>query len=565
MHKAWIGLMLTMSLAHAGERAIPPLNLPPWPVKRVASLAELKNALGTPNQILVLAPGLHAFGEEILVRDVRNLVIAGGDADASKTILRGPGWVGTHGSGPHFTVSTAHGITFANLTFEETRTYAIKVSGESDPSEIHIYNCRFKNIGVRAIKGSGSDRGVAKGGSVRHCRFACDRVPPKDWLFDGNYISAIDMMRLDGWTFADNEFREVKGLSGEGRGAIFLWVDCKRCTIERNFISGCDRGIAIGNPAIDDKAKAAGMLHADDFTVRNNAIVTATDAGIEIAWARNIRVQHNTIFRTADAAEGRGIRAVKESRLEKIELVNNLVHGTLWDAPGVEQRRNLFGKLDGYFVAPASGDLHLTPLAVKAIHQAEPLSDVKEDFDGLARDGAPDLGAFEFGARPAAPASTAVTASANGSSASTSRPAPKPDAPAAPKAVAVPADWIAKTKTRTLAAVAAGARPKVFLTLFGSKPEAVRLKAADDKKLTLDLKGSAMPWEWSQLKEPDYRQLAAATLGDPDAEGNLLLGVFFHCAGEAAAADRHFAQAILQDAKITRAQVDEIVKGLSAK
>jgi hypothetical protein len=53
-------------------------------------------------------------------------------------------------------------------------------------------------------------------GSVRYCHFENTKVPPADWLYGGDYIAAIDMMALDGWTFSDNVFRDIKGRNGGG-------------------------------------------------------------------------------------------------------------------------------------------------------------------------------------------------------------------------------------------------------------------------------------------------------------------------------------------------------------
>ena len=70
----------------------------------------------------------------------------------------------------------------ADLTFADCRSYGIKVEAENAPRGIHIYNCRFHNIGVRAIKGSaGRDPDIrAVKGSVRYCHFENTKIPPAD-------------------------------------------------------------------------------------------------------------------------------------------------------------------------------------------------------------------------------------------------------------------------------------------------------------------------------------------------------------------------------------------------
>ena len=122
------------------------------------------------------------------------------------------------------------GVTIADITFTDCRSYGVKVEAENAPRNVHIYNCRFRNIGVRAIKGSaGQDPTVrAVKGSVRYCQFENSKVPPADWLFGGDYISAIDMMALDDWTFSDNYLHNIKGRHGGCRAAIFIWVRSSR-------------------------------------------------------------------------------------------------------------------------------------------------------------------------------------------------------------------------------------------------------------------------------------------------------------------------------------------------
>ena len=56
------------------------------------------------------------------------------------------------------------------------------------------------------------------------------------------------MMSLEDWTISDNTFVNIKGHSGGGRAAIFVWVRSRRVVVERNQILHCDRGIAFGQP-----------------------------------------------------------------------------------------------------------------------------------------------------------------------------------------------------------------------------------------------------------------------------------------------------------------------------
>ena len=250
---------------------------------------------------------------------------------------------------------------------------------------------------MRAIKGSaGQDPNThAVKGSVRYCSFENTRVPPADWLFGGDYIAAIDMMALEDWTFSDNVFRNIKGRHGGGRAAIFLWVRSRGVVVERNLILNCDRGVAFGNPG-QSTANLAGerLAYVTDGVIRNNFITGGPDCGIELWYAERIKVLHNTIWRP-EQNWSRGIRI--GTGTAQTDVVNNLVHGEIRLEGGEAQvRQNLAGRLDGYFVDPASGNLALTPAANRAIDQGVPLPEVADDIRRRPRSNHPDLGAWEL-------------------------------------------------------------------------------------------------------------------------------------------------------------------------
>ena len=88
--------------------------------------------------------------------------------------------------------------------------------------------------------------------------------------------------------------------------------------------------------------------------------------------------------------------------------MNNLVHGEIRFEGGEAQlaeirrglvedllRQNLAGRLDRYFVDPASGNLALTAAATGALDQGVPLPEVTDDIRRRPRTGRPDLGAWE--------------------------------------------------------------------------------------------------------------------------------------------------------------------------
>jgi hypothetical protein len=403
---AFIGL-ITAALAHVVADAQVPswfAKAPPLPpangeVIRVASADKLLAAVDRVGEggTIVLADGHYKVPRVIVLAGKKRIAIRSASGDPTKVILSGKGWDSGTDRDDIVHIARCEGITIADLTFTDCRSYGIKVEAENAPQNIHIYNCRFRDIGVRAIKGSaGQDPNVrAVKGSVRYCQFENTKVPPTNWLYGGDYIAAIDMMALEDWTFSDNAFRNIKGHNGGGRAAIFIWVRSRRVVVERNLIVDCDRGVSFGNPG-ESTANTKGELppYVADGIIRNNFIAGGADCGIELWYVDRIKVFHNTIWRP-ERNWARGIRVGKGTA--HTDIANNLVHGEIRLEGGEAQlRNNLAGRLEGYFVGAASGNLALTSAATKAIDQGASLPEATDDIHRRARTGKPDLGAWEF-------------------------------------------------------------------------------------------------------------------------------------------------------------------------
>ncbi len=378
----------------------PPLAPPQAEVIRIQTVDDLFSAvehIGAGGTIL-LGEGRYRLPRVIILREKKNITIRSAAGDPTKVVLSGKGWDSEAKGDDILRIARCEGITIADLTFADCRSYGIKVEAENAPKDICIYNCRFRNIGVRAIKGSaGQDQNVrAVRGSVRFCHFENTKIPPAHWLFGGDYIAAIDMMALEDWTFSDNVFRNIKGRNGGGRAAIFIWVRSRGIVVERNLIINCDRGVAFGNPG-KSTANVAGeqLVYVRDGVIRNNFITGGPDCGIELWYAEHIKVCNNSIWRP-ERNWSRGIRI--GTGTSHTDIVNNLVHGEiLLDGGEARLRQNLAGRLDGYFVDPTSGNLALTQTATEAIDHGVSLPDVTEDIRRRPRSERPDLGAWEFG------------------------------------------------------------------------------------------------------------------------------------------------------------------------
>ena len=361
----------------------------------VRNSQELQQALaeaGSGDTIL-LEDGTYKMESSLWIENKENLTIKGASEDPAKVILMGGGWDG--GKPKDVVVIRGSGdIAIAYLTITEARSYGIKIEGVrnlKNPWDINISHCRFINIGTRAVKGTATqDRKYMERGSVRHCHFENTRVPDPGWLFKGDYISAIDMMYLNHWTFADNVFKNIKGANGGGRGAIFVWNQSRNVLVERNLFLNCDRSIAFGNPS-EPTNYVQGTLHNYDGIIRNNAIVGGADKGIELVWLDNVKVYNNTVY--CPNPQRRAIHYFQ--RINRLHLANNLVRGRMEGEGDVILENNVVGLLDDYFVDPEKGDLHLTEAATLALGKGIALPLVQDDIDGEERGEHPDVGADE--------------------------------------------------------------------------------------------------------------------------------------------------------------------------
>ncbi len=350
-------------------------------------------------ETILIEDGIYQLKQPLMIENKAHFTLKGASGDASKVVLLGGGW---EGGNPRdgIVIRSSDDVTIADISIAEVRSYGIKVealgneSYPTNPFNINIIRCNFMNFGVRAIKGTaGKNRKGVEGGAVRFCRFENTKVPDTAWLFGGDYISAIDMMYLKDWTFSDNVFYNIRGANGGGRGAIFIWNQSRNVVVERNTFIGCDRSISFGNPS-EPTNYEPGTLHNYDGIIRNNFIVAGDKRGkgIEVVWADNVEVCHNTIY--APDLQYRAIHYFQ--KISNLTVANNLVRGSILGDVQAKEEGNISGNMEGYFKSPAVGDLHLTILATEAFGKGFQLSSVQDDIDGQKRKALPDVGADEY-------------------------------------------------------------------------------------------------------------------------------------------------------------------------
>ena len=114
-----------------------------------------------PGGTILVADGHYRLPRVIVLAGKRNIVIRSASGNPTRAILSGKGWDSQAKGDDILHIARCDGVTIADLTFADCRSYGVKVEAENAPTDIHIYNCRFRDIGVRAIKGSaGQDPSV---------------------------------------------------------------------------------------------------------------------------------------------------------------------------------------------------------------------------------------------------------------------------------------------------------------------------------------------------------------------------------------------------------------------
>lgn len=372
----------------------------------VAAAGDLQQAItdAKPYETILIKDGIYKIEQSILIDNKAHLTLRGASGDSAKVVLKGDGWGDFYNKkridndpADLIIIRNSEDIFIADLTISDVSHYGIKLDTETKAvnsaiRNINIFRCHFVNIGTRAFKGTATkDRTHLTGGSVKSCIFENSLIPDTSWLYSGDYISAIDMMYLDSWTFSDNIFRNFKGANGGGRGAIFIWNQSRNIVVERNIFVGCDRSIAFGNPS-EPTNYEPGTLHNYDGIIRNNFITGGYNGGkgIEIVWADNIKVYNNTIW----SFDTNYLAINYFQKINRLSLFNNLVRGKIsGEGNEVISEANLAGDIEGYLIAPEKGDLHLTKHAKEAPGKGVQLSDLKDDIDRQKRGNRIDIGA----------------------------------------------------------------------------------------------------------------------------------------------------------------------------
>lgn len=241
---------------------------------------------------------------------------------------------------------------------------------------------------------------------------------PDDVLVEGNQlydtrarqtanpVTKIDVVGGRRWVVRSNTIRDYQKGAGDGISyAAFLKGNSRDGVFERNLVicedqttGGTRLGLSLGGGGTGAQFCEEGDCTTEhqDGVLRNNLILRCPDVGIYLNRAARSEVHHNTLYDTS----GIDVRFATASA----DLRNNLLSGAIRNRDGATSTGagNLAGvalaSFADWFLAPDDADFRLADgAAIVDAGVAAPLA--TDDFCGTARaDGAPDLGAVEYGA-----------------------------------------------------------------------------------------------------------------------------------------------------------------------
>jgi len=387
-------------------------------VVNVNTVDELQSAVNTaiPGDTILVADGTYDLNGVYLRINTPNVTVRSASGDREAAILDG-----NYQTTEIFQI-VASDVTIADLTLRKAYDHPIHVMSTDNSHTLNtlIYNVHIIDPGQQAIKINPADSG-SYGYYTDDGMIACSHIELTDegrtHIRDNCYTGGIDAHQSQGWVIRDNLIEGFWCDSGLSEHGIHLWRGCRATLIERNVLNDNARGIGLGlatsglgrNYADDPCPSASGYV--DDFggLVRNNFISAndvdlfasqyGFDCGICFWNACNAQALHNTVYTANSAATFSSIewRFPNTKALITNNLVNHIMRER--DDASATQSGNLTNAVVNWFVAPASGDLHLLGTATGAIDQVTAPMVVSEDIDGNSRPIGPasDLGADEYG------------------------------------------------------------------------------------------------------------------------------------------------------------------------
>lgn len=389
----------------------PPLPPPAGPVIDVTpdQAGELANLVATAatGTTLSLADGTYDVSAVLLHFTTPGLTLRSASGNRDAVIL-----AANYGSGETALIS-ASDTTIADITLGGAFYHPIHITGAAttNTSNIRIYNVKVIDPGQQAIKINPSPEGFYSDDGVVACSHLELTDAGRPHIKDNCYTGGVDAHAARNWQIRDNYIEGFWCEQGLSEHAVHMWVTARDTLVERNVIVDCARGVGFGlgengngntrDYGDDPCPGVAGYLGHIDGVIRNNTVLARRpelfasqagfDSGVALEQACNPQVLHNTIVSLQPPFTGMEYRWPNTSAVIKNNLVSHAIKQR--DGATAELAANLEGAGLDLLVDAAAGDLHLAATS-PAIDAGEP-GLAAFDFEGDARDPAPDIGADE--------------------------------------------------------------------------------------------------------------------------------------------------------------------------
>jgi len=325
-------------------------------------------------------------------------VVRGASGDRTKVIL--------DGGGQQQVVSvTASDVVLADLSIVNSSDTAVHIESPSGiMKRVALYRLRVVDINKNHVHAPGIG-GRYTDDSVIGCSSFSITDSFRSALKESCALNGLNLNGITGWHLFSNDLTGFWCPSAHFT-AIQVAYGSRDVLVERNRILNSGQGIRMGITAGSGTRLHPGACSSTTSPVdnvggvlRNNFIaaragVTA-DSGLMVWNSCDTVVAHNTVA-FADAP----YTCIEwREAVTTVRVINNLVSHNLMARDGATawEAGNVTDALSSTFVDLASGDLHLTAGAVKALDQGavvEP-SVCSDDIDGQPRTGQPDVGADE--------------------------------------------------------------------------------------------------------------------------------------------------------------------------
>lgn len=320
-------------------------------VSNVPELMATTRLTNDGNKVVIIKDGVYELSERLWITG-NNITYRSHSENRNKVIIKGRG---INGSTPCIFDVLGKKFAIKDITLCDVSLHGILVHGDKNADSIYVKNVHFINIGAQMFKTTFNKD---------NSDYSADNGIIEDCLFEysinkkmGKNRGGIDINHGKEWLVSNCKFENISNpTSTLTHGAINFRNFSEYCTIERNTIMNCDKGIIFG---FDNKTQTGGII-------RNNMIHVIGEAGIYICSAYDVKVYNNTVYNASNYCNA---IEYKHTETHNTEIANNLTNKAIASRDNAMAflENNITNAEENWFKNASRGNLHLTKNISKAI------------------------------------------------------------------------------------------------------------------------------------------------------------------------------------------------------